>query len=137
MATLRARGVHVLDPAAGRLTGSDTGPGRLPEPEEIAAAALALVDATGRSDLAGRHVVVSAGGTREPLDPVRFLGNRSSGRQGVALAQDRPRPRGPGHARRRELDVPVPAGRRRRRTPRPAPSCGTPCAPRPRTPTSS
>ncbi|RHA39254.1 bifunctional phosphopantothenoylcysteine decarboxylase/phosphopantothenate--cysteine ligase CoaBC [Cellulomonas rhizosphaerae] len=83
VATLRERGIHVLDPASGRLTGTDTGPGRLPEPDEIAAAALALV-ATG--DLAGRHVVVSAGGTREPLDPVRFLGNRSSGRQGVALA---------------------------------------------------
>jgi phosphopantothenoylcysteine decarboxylase/phosphopantothenate--cysteine ligase len=96
VATLRSRGVHVLDPASGRLTGQDTGTGRLPEPEEIAAAALVLVgdapdggaapgvDAV--ADLAGRHVVVSAGGTREPLDPVRFLGNRSSGRQGVALA---------------------------------------------------
>ncbi len=86
VATLRARGVHVLDPASGRLTGADTGPGRLPEPEEIATAALALV-APRRDDLAGRRVVVSAGGTREPLDPVRFLGNRSSGRQGVALAR--------------------------------------------------
>ena len=86
VATLRSRGVHVLDPVAGRLTGSDTGPGRLPEPEAIAEAALALV-ATTVQDLAGRHVVVSAGGTREPLDPVRFLGNRSSGRQGVALAR--------------------------------------------------
>jgi len=85
VATLRARGVHVLEPAVGRLTGADSGPGRLPEPEEIAAAALALVP-PGRADLAGRHVVVSAGGTREPLDPVRFLGNRSSGRQGIALA---------------------------------------------------
>lgn len=83
VATLRERGVHVLDPAVGRLTGADTGPGRLPEPEEIAAAALALV---APRDLAGRRVVVSAGGTREPVDPVRFLGNRSSGRQGVALA---------------------------------------------------
>ena len=83
VATLRERGVHVLDPAVGRLTGADSGPGRLPEPEEIAAAALALL--TPR-DLAGRRVVVSAGGTREPVDPVRYLGNRSSGRQGVALA---------------------------------------------------
>ncbi|QHT55807.1 bifunctional phosphopantothenoylcysteine decarboxylase/phosphopantothenate--cysteine ligase CoaBC [Cellulomonas sp. H30R-01] len=82
--TLRRRGVHVLDPASGRLTGADTGPGRLPEPEVIAAAALTLV---GPRDLLGRRVVVSAGGTREPLDPVRFLGNRSSGRQGVALAR--------------------------------------------------
>jgi phosphopantothenoylcysteine decarboxylase/phosphopantothenate--cysteine ligase len=85
VATLRSRGLHVLDPASGRLTGADTGPGRLPEPAQIAAAALALVTGPAR-DLAGRCVVVSAGGTREPLDPVRFLGNRSSGRQGVALA---------------------------------------------------
>ncbi len=81
--TLRQRGVHVLEPAVGRLTGADSGPGRLPEPEEIAAAALALL---APQDLAGRRVVVSAGGTREPVDPVRYLGNRSSGRQGVALA---------------------------------------------------
>ncbi len=81
--TLRARGVHVLDPAVGRLTGPDSGPGRLPDPEDIAAAALALV---APQDLTGRRVVVSAGGTREPLDPVRFLGNRSSGRQGYELA---------------------------------------------------
>jgi phosphopantothenoylcysteine decarboxylase/phosphopantothenate--cysteine ligase len=84
VSTLRSRGIHVLEPASGRLTGSDTGPGRLPEPEDVVAAALALV---ARGDLEGRHVVVSAGGTREPLDPVRYLGNRSSGRQGVALAR--------------------------------------------------
>ncbi|HET9658499.1 MAG TPA: bifunctional phosphopantothenoylcysteine decarboxylase/phosphopantothenate--cysteine ligase CoaBC [Kineosporiaceae bacterium] len=87
-ATLRERGVVLLEPASGRLTGKDTGPGRLPEPEAIAAAARRLL-ARGRQalpDLAGRHVVVSAGGTREPLDPVRYLGNRSSGRQGFALA---------------------------------------------------
>lgn len=87
VATLRARGVHVLDPAVGRLTGRDTGPGRLPEPEDVAAAALGLLQPPVRNDLAGRRVVVSAGGTREPLDPVRFLGNRSTGRQGVALAR--------------------------------------------------
>ncbi|ADG74749.1 phosphopantothenoylcysteine decarboxylase/phosphopantothenate/cysteine ligase [Cellulomonas flavigena DSM 20109] len=87
VATLRARGVHVLDPAVGRLTGHDSGAGRLPEPDDIAAAALALVATGARADLAGRRVVVSAGGTREPLDPVRFLGNRSTGRQGVALAR--------------------------------------------------
>ncbi|MFS0706082.1 bifunctional phosphopantothenoylcysteine decarboxylase/phosphopantothenate--cysteine ligase CoaBC [Cellulomonas sp. 179-A 9B4 NHS] len=87
VATLRGHGVHVLDPDAGRLTGADTGPGRLPEPEAIAAAALALVTAGPPRDLDGVRVVVSAGGTREPLDPVRFLGNRSSGRQGVALAR--------------------------------------------------
>ena len=85
VATLRARGVHIIQPAVGRLTGADSGAGRLPEPEEIAAAAFTLL-APGTRDLAGRHVVVSAGGTREPLDPVRFLGNRSSGRQGIALA---------------------------------------------------
>ncbi len=90
VATLRARGAVVLEPAVGRLTGADTGKGRLPEPEEIAAVArvvLARRQRGLRPDLAARHVVVSAGGTREHLDPVRFLGNRSSGRQGVALAR--------------------------------------------------
>lgn len=86
VATLRERGVHVLDPDVGRLTGADTGPGRLPEPEAIVEAAMTLVRIGG--DLSGRRVVVSAGGTREPLDPVRFLGNRSSGRQGVAIATE-------------------------------------------------
>ncbi|HYJ76475.1 MAG TPA: bifunctional phosphopantothenoylcysteine decarboxylase/phosphopantothenate--cysteine ligase CoaBC [Kineosporiaceae bacterium] len=87
VATLRERGVVVLDPASGRLTGADTGPGRLPEPEAILTAALALLRrGAAEPDLAGRRVVVSAGGTREPLDPVRYLGNRSSGRQGFALA---------------------------------------------------
>ena len=85
VATLRGRGVHVLDPDSGRLTGADSGPGRLPEPAAIVSAALALAS-PALDDLAGRSVVVSAGGTREPIDPVRFLGNRSSGRQGVALA---------------------------------------------------
>jgi phosphopantothenoylcysteine decarboxylase / phosphopantothenate---cysteine ligase len=86
---LRARGAVVLEPASGRLTGKDTGPGRLPDPAEIADLARLLLerpDALPR-DLAGRRVVVSAGGTREALDPVRFLGNRSSGRQGYALAR--------------------------------------------------
>ena len=87
VATLRARGVVVLDPDSGRLTGQDTGPGRLPEPAVIAAAALALVVPPQPADLAGRYVVVSAGGTREPVDPVRFLGNRSTGTQGIALAR--------------------------------------------------
>jgi phosphopantothenoylcysteine decarboxylase/phosphopantothenate--cysteine ligase len=86
--TLRARGVLVLEPAAGRLTGADSGKGRLPEPEEIARVCRAVLARGGLDlDLAGRRVVVSAGGTREHLDPVRFLGNRSSGRQGYALAR--------------------------------------------------
>lgn len=85
VATLRERGVHVLDPDSGRLTGADTGPGRLPEPEAIARAALGLVGAV-EQDLEGVRAVVSAGGTREAIDPVRYLGNRSSGRQGVAVA---------------------------------------------------
>jgi phosphopantothenoylcysteine decarboxylase/phosphopantothenate--cysteine ligase len=91
VALLRERGVQVVEPASGRLTGADTGPGRLPEPEQLYAAcraALAGAGPTGPApDLAGRTVVVSAGGTREPLDPVRYLGNRSSGKQGVALAR--------------------------------------------------
>ena len=88
VATLRSRGAVVLEPAVGRLTGADSGAGRLPEPADIyAAAMLLLARGTLPLDLAGRHVLVSAGGTREPLDPVRFLGNRSSGKQGYALAR--------------------------------------------------
>lgn len=85
--TLRGDGVHVMPPASGRLTGTDTGAGRLPEPADIARLAWLLLDG-GRLpwDLAGRHVVVTAGGTREEIDPVRFLGNRSSGKQGHAIA---------------------------------------------------
>jgi phosphopantothenoylcysteine decarboxylase/phosphopantothenate--cysteine ligase len=90
VATLRRRGAIVLPPAVGRLTGPDSGPGRLPEPADIAAlAGVVLADGAAAlaQDLAGRRVVISAGGTREPLDPVRFLGNRSSGKQGWALAR--------------------------------------------------
>jgi phosphopantothenoylcysteine decarboxylase/phosphopantothenate--cysteine ligase len=114
VATLRSRGVQVIDPAEGRLTGPDTGPGRLPTPEHIYAICRDLLSTHPAScaettesvtestyngglgatsgvvdgrQLAGRRVVVSAGGTREPLDPVRFLGNRSSGKQGYALAR--------------------------------------------------
>jgi len=88
VATLRERGVLVIEPAEGRLTGKDTGKGRLPEPEEIFETCReVLVRGTTSPDLAGRRVVVSAGGTREYLDPVRFLGNRSSGLQGYALAR--------------------------------------------------
>ncbi|HEY6795528.1 MAG TPA: bifunctional phosphopantothenoylcysteine decarboxylase/phosphopantothenate--cysteine ligase CoaBC [Kineosporiaceae bacterium] len=89
VALLRRRGVVVLDPASGRLTGADTGRGRLPEPEAIfGVARRLLVRGVGglEPDLAGLQVVISAGGTREPLDPVRYLGNRSSGVQGCALA---------------------------------------------------
>ena len=108
--TLTERGVHVVPPASGRLTGADTGPGRLPEPEDLYAVCARILEHghpgvpgttgaqarhTSRSaatpadehGLEGRRVVVSAGGTREPLDPVRFLGNRSSGKQGYALAR--------------------------------------------------
>lgn len=89
VATLRERGALVIEPAEGRLTGADTGKGRLPEPSEIFAIATDVLarGGTGVQDLAGKHVVVSAGGTREYLDPVRFLGNRSSGLQGYALAR--------------------------------------------------
>ncbi|ARE77452.1 bifunctional phosphopantothenoylcysteine decarboxylase/phosphopantothenate--cysteine ligase CoaBC [Streptomyces sp. NPDC059558] len=89
VATLRRRGALVIEPAVGRLTGKDTGKGRLPDPEEIFEVCRHVLRRQGAAepDLAGRHVVISAGGTREPLDPVRFLGNRSSGKQGYALAR--------------------------------------------------
>src|SRR5690606_7805406 len=82
--TLRERGIHIVGPASGQLTGTDSGPGRMVEPDAIVETALAVV---GPRDLAGRRILVTAGGTREPLDPVRFIGNRSSGKQGVALAK--------------------------------------------------
>ena len=110
--TLRARGAAVLEPASGRLTGADSGPGRLPEPQVIFEAAMALVQ--GRSDyqlpLAGRTVTISAGGTREPLDPVRFLGNRSSGKQGVALAVAARNAGATVRLLAAHMDVPAPAG---------------------------
>jgi len=89
VATLRERGAVVIEPAVGRLTGADTGKGRLPEPGEIYELVRGLLDrgTDATQDLSGRKVVVSAGGTREYLDPVRFLGNRSSGLQGYALAR--------------------------------------------------
>ena len=94
VSTLAERGIHLIPPASGRLTGADTGPGRLPEPEALYAVCERILahpapHASTRpatQELAGRRVVVSAGGTREPLDPVRYLGNRSSGKQGYALA---------------------------------------------------
>ncbi|AJT68382.1 hypothetical protein T261_6780 [Streptomyces lydicus] len=90
VATLRRRGAIVIEPAVGRLTGADTGKGRFPDPVEIfdlCRRVLARGDRAVTQDLAGRRVVVTAGGTREPLDPVRYLGNRSSGKQGYALAR--------------------------------------------------
>ncbi|MFD7976890.1 bifunctional phosphopantothenoylcysteine decarboxylase/phosphopantothenate--cysteine ligase CoaBC [Streptomyces sp. NPDC059071] len=88
VATLRRRGAVVIEPAVGRLTGVDTGKGRLPDPGEIfEICRRVLARGVTTPDLAGRHVVISAGGTREPLDPVRYLGNRSSGKQGYALAK--------------------------------------------------
>lgn len=91
--TLRTRGVTFVGPASGQLTGTDSGPGRMSEPDEIVAAALSIAGTAGpgaadhpRGDLAGMRILVTAGGTREPLDPVRFIGNRSSGKQGIALA---------------------------------------------------
>ena len=87
VATLRSRGVIVLDPEEGRLTGADTGKGRLPEPTEVFDAVIQVLRrGDAGQDLLGRTVLVSAGGTREHLDPVRFLGNRSSGLQGFAVA---------------------------------------------------
>jgi phosphopantothenoylcysteine decarboxylase/phosphopantothenate--cysteine ligase len=87
VATLRRRGNHVIEPAVGRLTGADTGKGRLPDPDAIFEYCRSVLARGGAApDLAGLRVVVSAGGTREPIDPVRFIGNRSSGKQGYALA---------------------------------------------------
>ena len=86
--TLRERGIHVIDPSSGALGSGDSGIGRLPDPEEIARKALEVLSTYEQAShaLTGRTVVVTAGGTREPIDPVRFLGNQSSGRQGLAIA---------------------------------------------------
>jgi phosphopantothenoylcysteine decarboxylase/phosphopantothenate--cysteine ligase len=86
VATLRRRGALVVEPAVGRLTGADSGKGRLPDAAQLFELAQHVLTGVPR-DLAGRRVVVTAGGTREPLDPVRFLGNRSSGKQGYAFAR--------------------------------------------------
>jgi phosphopantothenoylcysteine decarboxylase/phosphopantothenate--cysteine ligase len=88
---LRSRGVHVVEPESGRLAGGDVGAGRLAEPATIVEAATALLlqgGAGGSGDLTGTRMVVTAGGTREPIDPVRFIGNRSSGKQGHAVAEE-------------------------------------------------
>jgi phosphopantothenoylcysteine decarboxylase/phosphopantothenate--cysteine ligase len=112
VATLRRRGVLVLEPASGRLTGADTGKGRLPDPVEIFQVLRRVLRRgnTATTDLAGRHVVVTAGGTREPLDPVRFLGNRSSGKQGYALARTAVARGGRVTLIAANVDLPGPAG---------------------------
>ncbi|MDO2936321.1 bifunctional phosphopantothenoylcysteine decarboxylase/phosphopantothenate--cysteine ligase CoaBC [Paeniglutamicibacter sulfureus] len=127
VALLRSRGVHVIEPAVGRLTGKDSGAGRFPEPEDIFAAlgpylegtpGASLPDAAGAVDLAagaasplaGKIVAISAGGTREPLDPVRYLGNRSSGRQGIALAKAALAAGATVRFIAAHMDVPAPAG---------------------------
>ncbi len=84
--TLRARGVSIVGPGSGRLASGRVGPGRLAEPVDIVGALRALLGVAG-GDLAGRHVVVSAGGTREAIDPVRFVGNHSTGMMGFAIAE--------------------------------------------------
>jgi len=117
VAVLRSRGATVMEPATGRLTGKDSGPGRLPEPEDIFAAALAAAgqasDEAGSSAagrLSGQTVTVTAGGTREPLDPVRFLGNRSSGKQGAAVAEAALAAGARVRFIAAHMEVPVPAG---------------------------
>jgi len=82
--TLSARGIHIAQPGVGRLTGEDSGVGRLAEPEDIASSAMRLL---GKSSLFGKKVLVTAGGTREPIDDARFVGNYSSGKQGIAFAK--------------------------------------------------
>ncbi|MBF4634137.1 bifunctional phosphopantothenoylcysteine decarboxylase/phosphopantothenate--cysteine ligase CoaBC [Agreia pratensis] len=89
-ALLASRGIHFVGPTSGQLTGADSGAGRMAEVDDIVAASLAVAEAArpeSRRDLDGVRLLITAGGTREPLDPVRFIGNRSSGRQGAALAQ--------------------------------------------------
>ncbi len=116
LATLRSRGVHIVGPGVGRLTGADIGPGRLEEPDTIVAAVYAVLEENApvmpdpTAHWTGRHVLISAGGTREALDPVRFLGNRSSGKQGVALAEAALARGARVTLVAAHLEVPVPAG---------------------------
>ncbi|MBH0024111.1 bifunctional phosphopantothenoylcysteine decarboxylase/phosphopantothenate--cysteine ligase CoaBC [Salinibacterium sp. SWN248] len=106
--TLRSRGIRIVGPESGQLTGSDSGPGRMSEPSDIVAAVLETV--VSSRDLVGRSVLVTAGGTREPLDPVRFIGNRSSGKQGVALATAAAARGADVTLIAANLEVPLPAG---------------------------
>ncbi|MDY7544035.1 bifunctional phosphopantothenoylcysteine decarboxylase/phosphopantothenate--cysteine ligase CoaBC [Cryobacterium sp. 5B3] len=109
--TLRNRGVIIVGPGVGRLTGSDSGAGRMEEPDVIVSAALAALHPAGPArDLSGRRIVITAGGTREPLDPVRFLGNRSSGKQGVRLAEAATVRGASVVLVAANLEIPVPAG---------------------------
>ena len=107
VALLRSRGVHVVGPVSGELTGGDVGVGRMAEPADICQAALVLARP---GPLTGRHFVISAGGTREALDPVRFIGNRSTGRMGVALANAALRRGATVTLVAAHLEVPAPAG---------------------------
>jgi len=111
LATLRRRGVHVVEPETGRLAGGDVGAGRLADPATIVAAADSILSGgAGRhGDLAGLKVLVTAGGTREPIDPVRFISNRSSGKQGHAIAEAAAA-RGATVTLVTTVDLPVPAG---------------------------
>ncbi len=112
LALLRRRGVHVVDPESGRLAGGDIGAGRLADPVRIVAAAVAILSPATSSpsgDLAGRRVLVTAGGTREAIDPVRFIGNRSSGKMGYAVAEAAAR-RGAGVVLVTTVDRPAPPG---------------------------
>ena len=130
------RGVHVVEPETGRLAGGDVGAGRLAEPETIVAAVDGLLTAEHEHDLTGLRVVVTAGGTREPIDPVRFIGNRSSGKQGHAVAEE---------AAARGAKVTLVTTTSAARRPPASTSCGstrrprwsTPCSAGPTTPTSS
>ncbi|MSS45469.1 bifunctional phosphopantothenoylcysteine decarboxylase/phosphopantothenate--cysteine ligase CoaBC [Cutibacterium sp. WCA-380-WT-3A] len=116
VATLRRHGIVVKNPASGRLTGRDSGPGRLPDPDEIAEfvdlllAEPECVDAMTQQDLAGRRIVISLGGTREAIDPVRYLGNASSGRMGRAIAQVAAARGADVHIVAAHTDVPMPSG---------------------------
>jgi phosphopantothenoylcysteine decarboxylase / phosphopantothenate---cysteine ligase len=110
VALLRERGIELVGPEAGELAEGETGIGRMSEPEEIARRAAELLTAPAAGPLAGKHVLVSAGGTREPLDSVRFLGNRSSGRMGVAVAAEAKRRGAAVTLLAANLAIPAPAG---------------------------
>ena len=110
VATLRERGVIVVEPDSGRLTGKDSGKGRLPEPPAILATALDILRRAPRQDLDGLRIAISAGGTREAWDPVRFIGNHSSGRQGVELARTALSRGARVTLVAAHMDVPAPAG---------------------------